>query len=225
MTIPSDTSPAGRTALVAGATGLVGSALLWRLLHHPAWEVVVALGRRPSGQAGAGLIEVAADLATLDDAAPPFPRVDDAFCCLGTTRAKAGSLEAFERVDRHFAVAFARLARRRGAQRLLVVSSMLADADSGNDYLRIKGQMEKEIRALTFESLVFVRPSLLLGKRAESRPLEALGIAVLRPLAGLFVGPLARYRPVTAEAVADTLVRQALAGRPGVEVVESNAIG
>ncbi len=213
-----------RTALVAGATGLVGSALLRRLLAHPSWGRVVSVGRRPSGQAGPGLLEVEVDFDDLESAELPVTAVDDAFCCLGTTRKKAGSLEAFERVDRHYVVAFGRLAKRFGALRLLVVSAMLADPESGNDYARVKGRMERDLEGLALPSLTVVRPSLLLGKRRESRPLEAASIAVARPLAGLFVGPLKRFRPVTAEAVAATMVRRALAAGEGVEVVESDDI-
>ena len=114
------------------------------------------------------------------------------------------------------------LARRLGVPAFALNSSLGADAEARGFYLRCKGEAEDAVRALGFPSLTLVRPSLIGGERDESRPLERLGIlaaTALRPLVP------ARYRVVPAERIAHCLLDAALAARPGVRVVESDAIG
>ena len=200
-----------RIALVAGATGLVGTALLRRLAADPEYREVRVLGRRAPAQAGAKVRFVASDFANLDALAPELA-VDDVFCCLGTTIRAAGSQAAFERVDFHMVVDLARATQRAGAKRFLVVSAVGASPRAAAFYSRVKGRMEQAVRELPFAAVHLVRPSLLLGDRAERRPGEQAAQAVAPLLAPLLRGPLAKYRAVPAEDVAAALVT--LARRP-----------
>lgn len=214
----------GRSALLLGASGLVGGHCLERLLDEPAYGRVVSLGRRVIDREHRKIEQRVVDFDRLDAHADVFT-VDDVFCCLGTTIRKAGSREAFRRVDLGYPREAARLAADGGARRYLLVSAVGADPRSRIFYSRVKGEAEAAVRELPFESVVLVRPSLLLGDREEHRPGERIAAALLRPLAPLMVGPLARYRPVHASDVAATLVTAALEGRPGVQIIGSDRIG
>ena len=147
-----------------------------------------------------------------------LPNADDAFCCLGTTRRKAGSDEAFRRVDFDYVVAFARAARRAGVTRFLLVSAIGADPRSRTLYLRVKGDLEAAVQALGFPVLGIVRPSFIYGHRDERRPGESIVIAAGQALAPLMAGPLRPYRPVSALQVASALARLATTATPGVTV-------
>lgn len=210
-------SPRARpwTALVAGATGLVGGELLRILASDPNVAEVRALVRRPLPGAakGASIHECRVDFDKLDASSGVFA-VDRVFCALGTTIRKAGSQEAFRRVDFEYPLAIARAARGRGARHLLLVSAVGADARSRVFYNRIKGELEEAILALGYPSVTIARPSLLLGDRSERRVAEefAKRIGWLTP---------ARWAPVHASQVALALVRAAHAGNPGVEILDN----
>jgi uncharacterized protein YbjT (DUF2867 family) len=215
-------SLSSRTALVAGASGLVGRHLIDALLASPHYARITAVVRRPLARNDPRLDVRVVDFKRLTDAAPVS--ATDAFCALGTTIAAAGSREAFAAVDLHHVTAFARFARAGGARRLVVVSSVGADPSASNFYLRVKGQAERAVAAIGFEKLDIIRPGLLLGARAESRPAEALAQRVMPAIAFAFTGPLRKYRPVQATVVAHAMVGTALAQHEGVRVLEYDLI-
>lgn len=207
-------TPTGRSALVAGATGLVGGELVRQLAERPSYARVAILLRRPPETPLPGRVEpVLVDYEQLDRSAAWFA-VDDVFCALGTTIRQAGSQAAFRRVDHDYVVAVARLARERGARHFLLVSTVFADAASRAFYNRVKGEVEEAVRALGYPSLTIARPSLLLGNRPELR----LGEELVKPLGWFF--PRA-YRPIHARHVAAALIGAAERGAPGEHVLQS----
>lgn len=208
-----------RRAIVAGATGLVGREVVKLLLDDPDVISVVALTRQPLGIPHPKLSEALIAFEHLEDFASPA--VDDYFCCLGTTIGKAGSREAFRRVDFEYPVAIARMALAAGATRCFFISSAGADPTSRVFYLRTKGELEVELSRLPFATVVAFRPSLLDGDRAEFRPGERLALALLRPLARVVP---AKLRPIGAAVVARAMVTAARADEAGRYVVESDAI-
>ena len=207
---------ARRTALLAGATGLVGSHLLRLLLADETYQKVTILGRRGLPLTSPKLQQRLIDFDHLADL--DAPKVDDVFCCLGTTIKKAGSQEAFRKVDLGYVEALARVAARAGAKQFLLVSAIGANSKSRVFYSRVKGETEAAVQAVGFAGTHIFRPSLLLGDRAESRPAERLGIVVGRAVAFAFVGSLRKYRPIAAATVAAAIVRAARKARPGVHV-------
>lgn len=216
-----------RRALIAGASGLVGGEVLRRLLAGPDHAVVHALVRRPlpaaalpAGSAGPALVQHEVDFAALARWRG-FPDVDDVYVCLGTTIRAAGSQAAFRRVDFDAVVSVARVARRHGAERLAVVSALGADPASRVFYNRVKGEAEAELARLDYRSVVVLRPSLLDGPRAESRPAERAALALSRPFARLIP---ARLRPVPAGAVARCMVEALRDASPGLRIIESDRI-
>lgn len=201
-------SKINQSALVLGATGLVGSALVTQLLGNDGYRLVRAITRRPMSRSAETLDNVVTDFDALAEQEAAFA-VDHVFCCLGTTIKKAGSRPAFEKVDHDYVVEAARLAADAGAGHFLLVTAVGADARSAFFYNRVKGRAEQAVMQLPLRRWSIVRPSLLLGDRQEARPLEQAGMAVGRMLSWTLRGPLQTYRPVEATDVADTLVRLA----------------
>jgi uncharacterized protein YbjT (DUF2867 family) len=212
-----------RTALLLGATGLVGGHVLDLLLDDAAYGGVLVLGRRAVPREHPKLRQETVDFDRLRDFSGAV-RAQDVFCCLGTTIRAAGSREAFRRVDLDYPRTVAEAAARNGAERFLLVSAMGADASSSVFYNRVKGEAEDAVRTLPFQEVAILRPSLLLGERAEQRPAEALAQRFAPRLSPLLRGPLRKYRPVEAATVARAMVRLAKAGRRGVRIVESDGI-
>jgi uncharacterized protein YbjT (DUF2867 family) len=206
-----------RIAVVAGATGLVGTALLRQLADDARYSEVRVLARRPPPDLDDKFVFLETDFSALAKHGPALA-ADDVFCCLGTTIRKAGSQPAFERVDYQMVVDLARAAHKAGAKRFLVVSAVGASERSAAFYSRVKGRMEQAVRQLAFEAVHIVRPSLLLGDRAERRPAEHAAQIVAPLLSPLLLGPLARYRAVSADDVAAALIRLARDGSAGVQV-------
>lgn len=206
-----------RTALVAGGTGLVGGELVRRLAATPYYHRVVLLTRRPIDTDPSGTLHpVVVDFDRLE-ASRGHLAADDVYCALGTTLRKAGSQTAFRRVDHDYVVELARLARAQEARHFLLVSSVGANRTSRVFYSRVKGEVEASLQELGYPSLTIVRPSLLLGARAEFR----LGEAIAKPLGVLMPR---RYRPVHASAVAATMIRAAMHARVGARIIESGEI-
>jgi uncharacterized protein YbjT (DUF2867 family) len=202
----------GRTALLAGGSGLVGGLTIPHLIAPGAFDRVIALGRRPL-PARPGLDQQTVDFARLD-ARPPVPAAA-AVCALGTTIRKAGSQAAFRSVDVDAVLAFARWARAGGAATFVLVSSVGADPRSPNFYLRCKGEAEECVAGFGFARFVALRPSLLLGSREDARPGEALGRVITPLLNPLLLGALRRYRGIPADAVASAVARAAIDPTPG----------
>ncbi len=210
----------GKHVLLAGATGLVGERCLGRLVGHPAYSRVTVWSRRPLSRTHPKLAVELVDFESLPSLPPECAEV---FCCLGTTIRIAGTQEAFRRVDHGYPVALAERARAAGVQQFLMVSSLGADAQSTNFYLRVKGETERDIAALGLAHHLFFRPSLLLGERQEHRRGERLAIVASRFLAPLLIGPIRKYRPIDAEDLATAMVRAANLDLPS-GAIESDRI-
>lgn len=205
------------TALVVGATGAVGSALVDQLATADHVDRVVALTRRPVEHASDRVENQVVDFARLDDFADDF-RGDLLFSALGTTRALAGSTEAQRVVDHDYQLAAARLGAAGGVRHYLLVSSGQANSRSRNPYLRMKGELEESVNAMAFERVSIFRPGLILGDRPDSRPAEAVGAVVARGLSKL---PFLRsLQPVTGADVAARMVAESRLAGPGRAVIE-----
>jgi uncharacterized protein YbjT (DUF2867 family) len=213
------------TAVLLGASGLVGGHLLRLLRDAPAYSAVTLLTRRALGLEGEKVREAVVDFAQPDGFRAHLA-VDDVFCALGTTIKKAGSQEAFRKVDFEAPVAVARAAREAGASQFLIVTAVGADAKSRVFYSRVKGEVEDALRALEFaHGLKIFRPSMLVGERTESRPAERLVMAVMTVTRPLFMGGMARYRAIDAADVARAMLRAATQESPaGVQVYEGESL-
>jgi uncharacterized protein YbjT (DUF2867 family) len=204
--------------LLAGATGLVGSAYA---AQWPGPGTLHLLVRRPGVPRAPRQQVHVVDYTAL----PELPTADAAVCALGTTIAVAGSQAAFRAVDFDAVLAFARAARAAGARRLAVVSSLGADRHSPSFYSRTKGEMEAAVATLGFESVIIARPSLLTGDRdalgQPARMGERLAQRLTAPLAALIPR---RLRPIAAATVARALHRALQRGEPGLRILDSAAL-
>jgi uncharacterized protein YbjT (DUF2867 family) len=208
-----------KTAIIIGATGLVGNQLFELLNANPDFDRIQIISRSIPKN-----LSVKSDHIHMNNGNYTIPeKVDMAFCCLGTTMKKAGSKEAFRAVDLHMVISFAKKVKEAGVKRLAVVSSIGANPNSSNFYLKTKGQAEEELKKLGFERLVIVRPSLLLGNRKENRFGEDIGKVMYSIFRFIFAGPLRKYRGIDAIEVAKAMI--ALAGKgEGSLTVESSSL-
>jgi uncharacterized protein YbjT (DUF2867 family) len=206
----------GRIALVAGGSGLVGGRLLPLLLNGGTYARVYALSRRALPMDHPRLANRVVRFDAPLDAQLKGLVCQDAYCCLGTTMREAGSPEAFRAVDHDLVLDFARLAQKAGTERLVVVSSVGANRESRNFYLRVKGEMERALEALGLRALDFMQPSLLLGARRHGRLFELGAQALMWAARPLFLGSAMRYRAIEADTVAAAMYAVARIGRRGV---------
>jgi uncharacterized protein YbjT (DUF2867 family) len=212
-----------RTAVVLGASGLVGGFCLRALVDDPDYSRLVTFGRRELPAFTRA--KVAQRVADLENLTPDdFRGVQDVFCALGTTIRKAGSQAAFRHVDLELPLRSAKAALQAGAEQFVVVSSVGADAASKNFYLRTKGEMERELARLPFKAIHILRPSLLIGKRAEFRLGEVIAMALAPALDLVTLGALRKYHSVRAETVGRAMVTAAKQGMSGSSVDEYDGI-
>jgi len=208
---------------LSGASGLIGSYLLDQLLNAETVDQVHILVRKKLDKEHPKLIQHIAVYENLEQLQID-EKIDVAFCALGTTLRKAGSKDVQTRIDRDYVIAFANWSKSNGAERIGIVSSLGATANTSNFYLRLKVEMEQAVINLQLDHTVFVRPSLLLGPRTERRFGEMIGKAIMTVLNPLFFGKAKRYRAVHAKDVAATLIRESLSTSEKIRFVESEEI-
>ncbi len=207
-----------KTAMVYGASGLVGESLVRLLLGHSAYSKITILVRKKISLNHEKLVQLIVDF---DNPDPELVFGEEIYCCLGTTIKKAGSKPAFYKVDHDYVIDIARLARSNGVQQFAFVSSMGADANSSIFYSKTKGETEADLVKIGFESLFIFRPSLLLGDRKERRIGELVGKWFMTNLA--FLVPT-RYKPIEANQVAKGMVQMMNSQKAGIHVLESQEI-
>ena len=212
-----------RIALIAGASGLVGQHCLTLLLGDDRYEKVISVGRSQLPVIHPKLEQIIVDLNQLAEISQQL-KANDVFCCLGTTLKKAGSKERFFKVDFTYVVELAKITSLQGASQFLVVSALGANAKSSIFYNRVKGQMEGALRQVPFRSVHIFQPSVLLGNRQESRPMERLAGLMMRALGFMLLGRFRKYRPVPALKVARAMVLAASREEDGVHVHSSETI-
>jgi uncharacterized protein YbjT (DUF2867 family) len=211
-----------KTALIAGSSGLVGGELLNMLTTSEDYDKIISLGRRSTAVSVGKINEIIVDFKKLDQVT--LPKIDDVFCCLGTTIKKAGSKEKFRQVDLEYVVSIGQLGLQNGAKQLLVVSAVGADETSSIFYNRVKGEMERKVQDLGFQSVYIFRPSMLGGKRTEFRLGEKIGTFLMQLLGWLMIGKLKRYKIVSASKVARHMIQSAQNSVAGNYFLESENI-
>ncbi len=202
---------------------MVGSHCLQHLLNSERYDQVISVGRRDLPLIHPKLDQQVVDFDNLGKFSSDLV-ADDVYCCLGTTIKKAGSKEAFYKVDHTYVVRLAELTASKQAAQFLVVSAMGADADAVFFYNKVKGEMEAAVSKLDFKAVHIFRPSLLLGEREEQRTGEEIGAKIMKPLSNLMLGPLKKYRPIEGETVARAMLKAASQGATGTRIYLSDDI-
>ena len=212
-----------KTALLLGGSGLTGGHCLEYLLNDDHYKQVTTLVRRPLSVEHPKLVQHLADFRRLDDCLAGM-QSSDVFCCLGTTIKKAGSQKAFCEVDFVYPTEIAKLSLASGAEQFLLISALGANPRSAIFYNRVKGEVEEAIARYDFKGFYIFRPSLLLGKRRESRPAEKLGEKLFHWFSFIFKGILQKYKPIESKAVAFAMVKVAKEQPLGKQIIESRQI-
>lgn len=211
-----------KTALLLGGSGLVGRFCFQNLISDDHYEKIIVLTRRPLPADNTLKVkQMLIDFAEIDHVS--LDAIDDVFCALGTTIGKAGSQEAFRRIDLEIPLAAARRSLEFGAQQFILVSSVGASSQSRNFYLRTKGELEDKLGDLPFKAIHIFRPSFLVGSREESRLGERLAIPLARVVQYALVGGWRRYRPIQAADVACAMVEAAKSKAPHKQDLKSQA--
>jgi len=203
--------PEKKIAIIAGATGLIGSYLVELLLKSDRYEKVIVLTRRSLNMQHEKLQEIHTDLQNLPQHAS-FLQAHDVFCCLGTTMAKAGSRQKFYEVDFTYPQLLASLSKQHGAKQFLLVTAMGANKNSWIYYNKVKGEIEEAVKAIGFECTHIFRPSLLLGPRTEKRAGEDAAKSLYTFLG--WIMPL-NYKGIEAEKVAKAMLHFAALEQEG----------
>lgn len=197
-----------RTALVIGATGLIGGECVRQALASDTYREVIVFGRRKLSLAHSRLTQIVGPLADAE-ALLKECKADDVFCCLGTTIKKAKTQANFKAVDYQYPVEIAEIMLSNGAEHYCVVSATGANAKSYFFYNRVKGELEKKLESLGYPYLTIMRPSLLTGDREEYRLGESVSAAVGALIKPLMKGALLEVSPVDAKKVAHVMVSEA----------------
>ncbi|AET60965.1 oxidoreductase [Paenibacillus terrae HPL-003] len=215
----------GATAVVAGATGLVGQQLVKLLLKHPAYRRVVVLVRRDMGMSHPKLIQKQLSFDRLQEELDgTLLKNADVFCALGTTIRQAGSQGAFRQVDYAYPLALGQAAKQHGAAKFLIVTAMGSSERSTLFYNRVKGEVERDLRHLGLPRVVLLRPSFMLGDREERRLGEKAGIIAFQLLRPFMIGSLSRFKAVHSRDVAQVMIQAARQKAPAWEAINSDEI-
>ncbi len=212
-----------RTALLVGATGLIGGHCLQLLANDESYEKVIILVRKPTAFIHPKVHEHVVNFDKLDNHTTEIA-ADDVFCCLGTTMKLAGSREAFRKVDFTYPVQVGAIAAKNGADQFLIVTALGADPHSRVFYNRVKGETEQSVAKLPLGAIHIFRPSLLLGDRKDSRFVETVAGYAMSGIAAAMAGPLRKYRPIEARVVAEAMLLAARRNDTGINIYESDRI-
>jgi uncharacterized protein YbjT (DUF2867 family) len=210
-----------KTAVVLGATGLIGQHLVQELLENEFFSKVRILVRRPLTFKHPKADVQVVNFNDEKDIAAKIDIGDVIFCCIGTTRKKVkGNKTAYRKVDYDIPIITARLGVQHGFNQFLMVSAIGANPVAANFYLQLKGCIEEDVTALPFESIHIFRPSILLGKREEFRLGESIGKVIVKAFSFLLLGGWRKYKPIYAAEVATAMVAAANKEVAGVHMYE-----
>ena len=212
-----------KTALLLGSTGLIGKELLNNLLAFSHYSKVIIFVRKKLDLSHSKLEQIIVDFNTLENY-KELIKGDDFFCTIGTTIKIAGSEKEFKKVDLEYPIQFAKFAQENKVAQFLVISSLNANENSTNFYLKTKGELQDYLKKTTFKSVSILQPSLLLGKRTEFRLAEKIVGYFSNLFSFLFIGSLKKYKPIEAKTVATAMLKIAMQDNLGVTIYPSDKI-
>jgi uncharacterized protein YbjT (DUF2867 family) len=210
-------------AVIAGASGLVGSELLSILLQSTQYDEVLILVRKELPVQHKKLVQLIVDFDNLDQ----HQQVINGhviFCCLGSTKSKTPNLLIYRKIDHDYPVKLAQIAVKNNMPHFHLVSAIGANSKSGNFYTKMKGETENDVQAAGIRSLHIYQPSLLTGNRKEHRLAERIATSIMKVIDPLLIGGLQKYRSIAAATVAIAMFKQSLNQEEGVFVHPSDHI-
>ena len=213
----------GRTAIIFGATGLIGDILLQKLIADDAYEKITVVARRPLTLKHKKINFIETDFDNLKNHAAQIVG-DDIFCCIGTIQKKTPDLKIYKKIDYSYPLDFAAIGLKNGSSSYNLISSMSANANSRFFYTKLKGELERDLSTMPFKTINIYRPSLLDGERTGTRTAENFFIKAMRFINPLLFGSLKKYRSIKAEVVAEAMLQEAKKEAPGIHIYQSDEI-
>jgi uncharacterized protein YbjT (DUF2867 family) len=197
-----------KKAIVYGASGLVGSYILENLLTNTNYEQIIIVVRKDLNLQHPKLKTIIGDFNSLPEVVKGI-EVDEVFIALGTTQKKTPDKKLYYQIDHDYPILAAKLAKENGAKSVFLVSAVGANAKSSVFYTKLKGETEQDILTLNLDHTYIFRPSMILGDRQESRPLEKIFISIFKFINPLFVGGISKYKGIEAEDIAKSMIKSA----------------
>lgn len=212
-----------KRAIIAGASGLIGSKLLNILLQQPDYDEVLILVRKELPISHKKLVQLVINFDRLDDHTTAIAG-HAVFCCLGSTQKKTPALAIYRKIDHDYPLKLAQLAKPNGVQQYHLISSIGANSSSANFYTKMKGETEEDIESVGLKCLHIYQPSFLVGVRNESRPRERFFVALMKLIDPLLIGNLKKYRSIPAQTVAQAMFNESIKHDEGVFAHTSDKI-
>ena len=197
-----------KTALLFGASGLVGSHLLNQLIKDTNYSKIKLFVRSVTEIIDPKVEIIKIDFNNLQNHKEDV-KGDDCFFCIGTTKQNSSNKDGYRRVELDIPKEIAKIAKLNLVNSFIFVSAIYANPNSSGDYVRFKGLVEEELKRLNFPKLALMRPSFLMGDRKEKRVGEKIGIFVFKLLSPLLLGPIKKMRPIHSETVAKAMIKAA----------------
>lgn len=212
-----------KKAIIAGASGLIGSHLLRQLLDGDAYAEVLVLVRKPLSLQHTKLSQLVLDFDKMDEYADKLTG-DAVFSCLGTTVAQTPDKVLYRKIDHDYPIRLAQLALKNGVQQFHWVSSVGADATSSNAYLKLKGETEDDLKKVGTPSLHLYRPSMLTGRKEKMRFSESMINAIMMLANPLLMGGLTKYHSIPGSVVAKAMIQQSIDNETGTFIYQYNEL-
>ena len=197
-----------KTALLFGASGLVGSHVLSQLISNNNYSKIKLFVRSSIDISDPKIEIIQTDFNNLENHREDI-KGDDCFFCIGTTKKNSPDKNEYQRIELNIPKQVAQIAKSNNIKSYFFVSSGYANSKSSGDYLKYKGLVEEEILSLGFSKTGILRPSFILGNRKEFRLGEKIGIIIFKLLNPLFVGPLRKMRSIHSETIAIAMIKLA----------------
>lgn len=212
-----------KNAIIAGASGLIGTSLLQIILNENGYDEVLILVRKELPIQHKKLKQLVVDYTRLKDYTELI-KGDAVFCCLGTTKKKTPVETEYRKIDHDYPLQLAQIAKQNNIGQYHLISAASADKSSKVFYSRLKGETEDDVMKVELPGLHIYRPMLLTGDRKETRIGEGIATAIFKVLKPLLVGGFKKYRSIAGEAVARTMYKQSLKNEPGLFIYRSDTI-
>jgi uncharacterized protein YbjT (DUF2867 family) len=206
--------------ILTGASGLIGSNLLTELIRSESISEILLLARKSSGISNPKVKEL---ILTFDDLSWHSSDLqgDIIYSCIGTTKSETPDSKLYRKIDLEYPLNLAKIALKNGVQQFHIISSLGANAESANSYLKLKGELEQELKKLNIKSLHIYQPSFLIGKRKEYRLADKIMKPIFKLIDPLLIGPLKKYRSIQATDVAKVMLKQSLKDLNGTFIYPS----
>ncbi len=212
-----------KKAIIIGASGLIGSKLLAILCTQPDYNEILVIARKKIRTSNTKITQLAIDFEYLDHYTNLI-HGDVVFCCMGTTKSQTPNLAAYRKIDHDYPVRLAEIALKNGINEYHFISAIGANSESSNFYTKMKGDTEDDLKKIGLKSLHIYEPSLLIGRRKKSRPVERMATFIMKIIGPLLIGRLKKYRAIQASDVAKAMYKQSLKNKRGVFIYASDKI-